>query len=369
MGKMFLRSKMIGLFFLMAVLGMLSFSTETKAMVSYTIMHVDEFNNDILPTESGNVPNPQWRALNSRVTATLYNAGQEYELMSVQSNIPFTHFIYDHFGPRIWLEGIGGPQFKLVYRIRSNSNSVHTPSTPNMPHTPSSPPPAANGGGYVIEFVDASGNKLIPDTTGSAPDNTWLKLNKEFKASLYDPGSQYMISEKQAYDASRYIYGFETKILITQAFNKYRIVCYRKEEPAVTPRSSGGGGDSGGRRAPLREKEGWILAGEKNWTYYSGTSKSMLKKGWHKDPQDGFWYYLDVNTGAMYTGWHLIDGKWYFFNEYTPIWTWEQRSDGEWYFKRIASSRPYGSMYKNEMTPDGFRVGEDGSRRGEGANR
>lgn len=375
MEKMFFKSKIAGLLLLAAVLFSLSFSTKTMAEVNYTLIHVDEFDNEILPMEIGSVPDIQWKSLNARVIASLYNAGREYELKRIQNHIPSTHFLFDASGPKILLEGgVNVPRYKLVYALRQSGgdNTVggHTPSDVHTPSTPNPPGTDANAVNFRVEFVDEAGNKLIPDLTGSLPANTWLKLQREFKATLHDPGAKYMIRDKQAYDASRFIYGLETKVFITKSFDHYRIVCYKKEESDTIPRSTrGGGGDSGGGRAPLRVKEGWILEGEENWTYYSGTSRSNLKKGWHKDPQDGFWYYLDPNTGKMYTGWHLIEGKWYFFNEYTPIWTWEKRNDGEWYFKRIASSRPYGSMYRGETTPDEFRVGEDGSRTGEEAKR
>lgn len=77
------------------------------------------------------------------------------------------------------------------------------------------------------------------------------------------------------------------------------------------------------------------------------------------DPQDGKWYYLNLLDGVMFTGWNNIGGKWYFFNNHTPNWTWELRN-GEWYFKNIENSRPLGSMYTNENTPDGFKVDKNG---------
>ena len=96
------------------------------------------------------------------------------------------------------------------------------------------------------------------------------------------------------------------------------------------------------------------------WYYYLGTTRDTLKKGWHKDNQDGRWYYLHLTSGAMYTGWNNIDGKWYFFNYHTPKWTWEMHNDGEWYYKNLENSRPLGSMYENEKTPDGYKVDAKG---------
>lgn len=128
--------------------------------------------------------------------------------------------------------------------------------------------------------------------------------------------------------------------------------------------SNGGGGGGGGsarrreasaQQAPQPVKQGWILEND-IWYYYAGTTRSTLKKGWHLDPQDGFWYYLDLTTGAMFTDWHYISGEWYYFNPHTPMWTWERHSDGEWYDKKLENSRPLGSMYAGEKTPDGYQV-------------
>lgn len=121
------------------------------------------------------------------------------------------------------------------------------------------------------------------------------------------------------------------------------------------------GSDSGSSNTYSR-KQGWNLEGE-DWYYYVRTSSGSLQlfKGWLLDPQDNFWYFLELETGKMYTGWHEIGGKEYYFNPESPFWTWEKVGD-EWRYKGIDGSRPKGSMYCNEMTPDGHMVGEDGAK-------
>lgn len=85
----------------------------------------------------------------------------------------------------------------------------------------------------------------------------------------------------------------------------------------------------------------------------------MMITGWYKDEQDGRWYYLDPASGKMLTGWQNINGSWYYLNTYTPEITWTY--DGtSWKFNG-SSERPYGSMYADETTPDGYRVDENGS--------
>ena len=80
--------------------------------------------------------------------------------------------------------------------------------------------------------------------------------------------------------------------------------------------------------------------------------------GWHHDTEDGKWYYLNPADGVMVLGWQKIDGKSYYFNPYAPEQTWDY-VDGKWTFNGTVS-RPYGSMYQNEQTPDGYSVDANG---------
>ena len=286
---------------------------------------------------------------------------------------------------------------------------------------------------YVIKYEDESGNTLINDQTGRAPDMTWLSLdNTEFTATLYDAGVVYVVNPVQVYSAYMYQYNSanDIKVLVGANYPLYTIVCTRKNPsgsgttPGGSGTTSGGSGttpggsgttpggsgttpggsgtttpgvvvipgrtvgsgitlgssgtgkvershNSGSGRGighkaigkdssgiGLALKQGWILENN-NWYYYSGTTRDTLKRGWHLDPQDGKWYYLNPLDGVMFIGWHNIGEKWYFFNNYTTNWTWELRN-GEWYFKNIENSRPLGSMYTNEKTPDGFKVDKNG---------
>jgi hypothetical protein len=64
----------------------------------------------------------------------------------------------------------------------------------------------------------------------------------------------------------------------------------------------------------------------------------------------------------MLTGWQNIGGKNYFFNPVVPAPTYEWNSaDMRWDYVKT-SSRPYGSMYENEKTPDGYTVNANGER-------
>lgn len=78
-----------------------------------------------------------------------------------------------------------------------------------------------------------------------------------------------------------------------------------------------------------------------DWYYFD--ENGIMATGWLK--LDGNTFYLnpvsDGTRGSMVDGWNLIDGKWYYFN---PV------SDGT-----------RGALYRNRVTPDGYRVGPDGA--------
>ena len=105
---------------------------------------------------------------------------------------------------------------------------------------------------------------------------------------------------------------------------------------------------------------GWVFDPAGGW-YYCDVNTGM-KTGWHEDEQDGCRYYLDPANGIMVTGWRQIQGRWYYFNANTPLQTWEyDRTERIWKYKEDSAGRPYGSMYRNERTPDGYAVDETGA--------
>lgn len=75
----------------------------------------------------------------------------------------------------------------------------------------------------------------------------------------------------------------------------------------------------------------WELIGGKWWAF---NADGYIKVGWVYDERTGIWYFINENAG-MHTGWLFVDGFWYFFD----------RS---------------GRMYANMVTPDGYRVDENG---------
>ena len=109
---------------------------------------------------------------------------------------------------------------------------------------------------------------------------------------------------------------------------------------------------------------GWYRDVAGKWYYMHVESDGMLGTlldGWHYDERDSKWYYLKPGTGEMQLGWQEIGKKWYYFNPSAPAPTYTyDAASGLWKFNG-SESRPYGSMYQGETTPDGYQVGEDGA--------
>ena len=110
---------------------------------------------------------------------------------------------------------------------------------------------------------------------------------------------------------------------------------------------------------------GWFRDENMNWYYLDRTHDGFfgrMQLGWHHDEYDRRWYHFDENSGVMQTGWQEINGKWYYFATSASTDTYEYDAVSEkWYYKDSVSVRPYGSMYINELTPDGYRVDATGA--------
>ena len=257
---------------------------------------------------------------------------------------------------------------------------------------------------YTIRYVDGSGNLLLTDSGKLYQDNKWENTKLEFIATSSDAGQKYRVKDTQAYSSAQFAAGTPPKVFISTTFAQgataktviYTLLCEKVLTPSgggtggtgsgsgggtggtggsgsgigggsgsgtggSSGSGSGGGSNSYGGGKAVLSKSGWIYDNkEDEWYYYSGRTRNTLKKGWHYDNYDNKWYYLDLDSGRMFKGWHLISGKWYFFTPQTSEKTWELGSDGEWYYLNNTNIRPLGSMYRNEVTPDGYRVNEDG---------
>jgi polygalacturonase/glucan-binding YG repeat protein len=86
--------------------------------------------------------------------------------------------------------------------------------------------------------------------------------------------------------------------------------------------------------------------------YYFGQS-GYMSTGWNQ--VQGVWYYME-NSGAMKTDWVLTDGKWYYMNLDGSMAVGWVQVNNRWYYLNQT-----GECYINTVTPDGYRVNEDGA--------
>lgn len=120
---------------------------------------------------------------------------------------------------------------------------------------------------------------------------------------------------------------------------------------------------------------GWQRVNER-W-YYLDAANGDMKSGWQKlngkwyylDPANGDmksawqfvngkWYYLDPVNGDMKTDWQMVNGKWYYLDPVNgDMKTGWQQIRGKWYYMDTKN----GDCLINTITPDGYRVDENGA--------
>ena len=107
-------------------------------------------------------------------------------------------------------------------------------------------------------------------------------------------------------------------------------------------------------------RSGWVQAPDGGWYFCnSGNDGNFgkMENGWHSDTADGNTYYMDPVTGRMQTGWKQIDGKWYYFATENDVPRGNRTENG---VQNQPGARSHGAMYRNEKTPDGYTVDENG---------
>ncbi|WP_313076843.1 InlB B-repeat-containing protein [Lacrimispora sp.] len=110
----------------------------------------------------------------------------------------------------------------------------------------------------------------------------------------------------------------------------------------------------------------WYLEGEKTWYKFNKEKGDRLGAaliGWNHEPMDDKRYFFDPTTTKMLTGWQNIDGKSYYFttnNEGQTYFGSNLQGGSGWKYDPNRPGKPYGSMYRNEYTPDGYWVDENG---------
>lgn len=190
-----------------------------------------------------------------------------------------------------------------------------------------------------------------------------------------DEGNQFM----GWYDENGSLISQETEFRFRVLENEHLIAKFVLQEDSNEedgdqdmPSNEHKGSSSGGLSFPIIVNAGVWRKDEKGW-WYENADRTYPINTWkylNYMNQDS-WYHFDEN-GYMQVGWFKdFDGRWYYLN---PIsdgtcgsmvtgWKWIKGSDGKerCYYFESGSTGPKGAMYQSALTPDGYRVDENGA--------
>ena len=142
---------------------------------------------------------------------------------------------------------------------------------------------------------------------------------------------------------------------------------------------SGGSGGSGGGSSAIFSgnpagqvlgadrslSDGEWVKDEKGW-WYKRQDGSYPKSSWGNEAYNGksYWYYF-LDSGYMATGWVDLNGSKYYLFPGSDGWmgrmlTGWQWIDGYCYYFGTDSGNNEGHLYRNEKTPDGYQVDNEG---------
>lgn len=117
------------------------------------------------------------------------------------------------------------------------------------------------------------------------------------------------------------------------------------------------------------DKGWWIVTGENTYarnewkrvdgSWYFFDETGYMATGWRKLGND--WYWLNPETGRMAAGeWVFDQEQWYYLGTDGILKTGWLEYGGDWYYLSETADGSYGHMVKNDTTPDGFFVNEQG---------
>lgn len=217
---------------------------------------------------------------------------------------------------------------------------------------------SGGGGSYVVTYGSGSYTGSYGSGPGSSSDSLILCDTPDFsRTSGYNRGSWVLFDKERSLWGYKLPSGDLIRSGFAYLFNPYS-------------------GDEGTYDWYYFDKNGymgiaWIKTEGDRWYFAHDISDGdlgSLKTGWHTDREDKRTYYLSPADGCMHTGWlRLTDSgvdKYYFFarleETYKQNWFFNLQL-GRWIYDMLGD-RTYGSMYRDEMTPDGYYVDKDGVR-------
>ena len=244
-------------------------------------------------------------------------------------------------------------------------DTPNTPEKPDDPNNPNNPEKPDDPWVMTYEvFIDdeiTGGTVTADHLTG--PEGT--KITLIAKANLGYRLNYLQVNGKTVKTTAKGTYTFKLKqdTEVTASFVKLL---------AITDHS-----DRNDRERS--DSEGWVRSGN-GWKYqipggsyakngwqqiggiwYAFDANGIMRTGWYLEAMDNCWYYMKPD-GSMAIGWQQINGKWYYFNPATIGITGWNSQGLTWNFDiQKNQGIPQGAMYKNQRTPDGYLVDEQGA--------
>lgn len=104
-----------------------------------------------------------------------------------------------------------------------------------------------------------------------------------------------------------------------------------------------------------KTKSGVLIISKNNEVIFNKRDGTLAKNEWQKLGND--WYYFDADCKAA-KGWKFLGNQWYYLNDTTKkmeIGWLKSPISGKWYYMDST-----GAMMANAITPDGYKVNENG---------
>lgn len=228
---------------------------------------------------------------------------------------------------------------------------------------------------YKVQLPDKTTGGKIEASSSYAKEGTTITLtvtpDEGYKLSVLKVNGK----KAEPDEDGQYTFVLSRNTTVSVAFEKISDNSDSGTNNGNSGSHSSGSGSSGGKSSRVYNSTApeakyavagtWKQDGD-NWNF-TKTSGEMVKEQWACILWNNTynWYYFDQN-GMMKTGWIEINGQTFYLQPQSnghrgEMLTGWQQIDGKWYWFQTESNGNKGALLKNGVTPDGYKVGADGS--------
>ena len=225
--------------------------------------------------------------------------------------------------------------------------------------------------GHDVYYTCSGCNALFKDGIGAFPvslaDLTIPATGHKYDSYLQDTEGHWQQCSVCGEAMAKESHHYNGNICVTCGYQKPEANTNtetKTETSTSTTRSSGGSHHDSADVTDNSQKGRWVQD-EKGW-YFRRDDGSYPKSGWMKLKWLGkeYWYYFDEN-GYMKLGWLDVNGSCYYLNPVIgtnsgKMLTGWQQIDQKWYYFSTETGAKEGSLLRNTVTPDNYRVDENG---------